>query len=83
MIWKLEYRKQAYEFLKKKGVLEKVEMKIIEYIRGEKQDIKRLKGNWKDFLRLRVGRIRVIFKIDLDNQVVAIVKAGFRGKIYK
>ena len=83
MTWKLECRKQAYEFLKKKGVFEKVEMKIIEYIRGEKQDIRRLKGYWKDFQRLRVGRIRVIFKIDPDNQVVAIVKAGFRGKIYK
>ena len=75
MIWKLECRKQAYEFLKKKGVFEKVEMKIIEYIRGEKQDIKRLKGNWKDFLRLRVGKIRVIFQIGAHS-VRAIFPSG-------
>jgi len=83
MTWKLECRKQAYGFLKNRGIFEKVELKIIEYVRGEKQDIIRLKGNWKDFLRLRVGKIRVIFKIDSDNQVIEIVKAGFRGKIYK
>lgn len=50
MIWKLECRKQAYGFLKNRGLFEEVEMKIMGYIRGEKQDIKKLKGNWKGFL---------------------------------
>jgi mRNA interferase RelE/StbE len=83
MRWKFKYRRQAYGFLKNREVFEKIEMKIMGYVGGKKQDIKRLRGNWQDFLRLRIGKIRVIFRIDPDNQVIEIVKAGFRGKIYK
>lgn len=44
MTWRIECRKQPYEFLKNHGILRKVEMKIIGYINGERQAIKRLKG---------------------------------------
>jgi len=83
MTWKIKYKKQAFEFLKNKGIFDKIEIKITGFVKGEKQDIKKLKGDWKDLLRLRDGKIRVIFKIDLDNQTIEILKAGFRGKIYK
>jgi len=83
MTWKLTCKKQAWKFLNERRIFEKVEMKILGYIKGEKQDIKRLKGNWEGFLRLRMGGVRVIFEIDVDNQIIRIVKAGFRGKIYK
>jgi mRNA interferase RelE/StbE len=83
MKWKFKYRKQAFTFLEENDLLEKVRNKIVDYIRGEKVDIKKLKGNWKGFLRLRTGKIRVIFKLDVDNKVVEVYKAGFRGKIYR
>ena len=57
MIWKFKYRKQAFSFLKENDFVEIVKDKIINYIRGEKVDIKKLKGNWEGFLRLRVGKI--------------------------
>jgi len=83
MTWKLKFRKQPHDFLRSRGIFEKVAMKIIAYVRGEKQDVKKLRGNWEDFLRLRVGKIRIIFQIDPDNLVIEVVKAGFRGTIYK
>ena len=83
MIWKFKYRKQAFSFLKENDFVEIVRNKIISFIRGEKVDIKKLKGNWEGFLRLRVGKIRVIFKLDVENKVVEIYKAGLRGKVYK
>jgi len=82
MTWKFKYRKQAFVFLKENELLEKVRNRIVDFIRGEKVDVKKLKGEWKGFLRLRIGKIRVIFKLDTDNKVVEIYKAGFRGKIY-
>ena len=83
MIWKFKYRKQAFSFLKENDFVEIVRDKIINYIRGEKVDIKKLKGKWEGFLRLRVGKIRVIFKLDVENRVIEIYKAGLRGKVYK
>jgi mRNA interferase RelE/StbE len=83
MTWKFKYRKQAFSFLKENDLLEAVRGKIVSYIRGEKVDIKKLRGNWDGFLRLRIGKIRVNFKLDIENKVVEIYKAGIRGKVYK
>ena len=83
MTWKVKYRKQAFSFLKENHLFEIVRDKIVSYIRGEKVDIKKLRGNWNGFLRLRIGKIRVIFKLDIENKVVEIYKAGMRGEVYK
>ena len=83
MTWKFKYRKRAFSFLKENDLFETVRGKIVSYIRGEKVDIKTLRGNWDGFPRLRIGKIRVIFKLDVENKVVEIYKAGMRGKIYK
>ncbi|WP_456371274.1 type II toxin-antitoxin system RelE family toxin [Thermodesulfatator atlanticus] len=81
-MWKFKYRKQAFIFLKENNLLEKIRDKLIEFLKGERVDVKRLKGEWKGFLRLRIGRVRVIFRLDPENKVIEIYKAGFRGKIY-
>ena len=83
MTWKIEYRKQAYNFLKQAYLISETEEEIIRFIRGDKRDVKRLKGKWQNCLRLRIGKVRVIFKIDTDRYFIEIVRAGFRGKIYK
>lgn len=40
-----------------------------------------MKGNWRGYYRLRIGDVRFIFKI-VDNEIVFIEEADFRGKIY-
>ena len=83
MIWKFKYRKQAFSFLRENDFVKIVKDKIINYICDEKVDIKKLKGNWGNFLRLRIRKIRVIFKLNIENKAVEIYKAGLRGKVYK
>ncbi|MCD6362457.1 MAG: type II toxin-antitoxin system RelE/ParE family toxin [Synergistetes bacterium] len=83
MIWKFRYRKQAFSFLNGHDLLEPVRDKIASYISGERVDIKKLKGRWRGFLRLRIGKVRVVFKLDVENKIVEIYKAGLRGEIYK
>ena len=44
-------------------------------------DIKNLKGEWKGYQRMRVGKMRVIFQINTD--VLLVYEIDFRGDIYK
>ncbi|MGA9381932.1 MAG: hypothetical protein WBV73_24490, partial [Phormidium sp.] len=45
-------------------------------------DIKMLEGEWQGFLRMRVGKIRIIFTIDTERDELQIYNIGFRGDIY-
>ena len=46
-------------------------------------DIKKMKGNWEGYYRLRIGKIRVIFMVDLTLGDIEIYNIGFRGDVYK
>lgn len=46
-------------------------------------DIKKLEGAWKGFLRMRIGKTRIIFKIDSLNKELLIYEIDFRGNMYK
>jgi len=46
-------------------------------------DIKNLKGDWKGFLRMRVGSLRIIFQINLQADELQIYAIDFRGNVYK
>ena len=45
-------------------------------------NIKRLKGEWLGYFRMRIGKIRVIFTIDRPEDEIKIVAIDFRGNIY-
>ena len=45
--------------------------------------IKTLEGEWQGFLRMRVGKIRIIFTVDVEQDELQIYDIGFRGNIYK
>ena len=44
-------------------------------------DIKKLKG--RPEFRLRVGKYRILFREDIDNNLYVITAIGSRGDIYK
>ncbi len=46
-------------------------------------DIKSLKGDWKGFFRMRVGKVRVVFTIDPEADELQVYDIDFRGNIYK
>ncbi len=45
--------------------------------------IKKLKGKYKDYFRLRVGNYRVIFRVEKKKLVVLVVRIAHRKEIYK
>ena len=46
-------------------------------------DIKKLKGKWEGFYRLRVGKIRLIFTVSLESAEIEIRTIAARGDVYK
>lgn len=46
-------------------------------------DIKKLKGKWEGYYRLRVRNIRIILTINSNDNLIRIHDIGFRSGIYK
>lgn len=82
MEWQIRIHRRAYRFLeslhedKKKIIMEKLRELVLTLEHGvlpyRRLDIRRLRGEWKGFLRLRVGDIRIIFRIDFETKTIYI-----------
>lgn len=88
MIWRLRISREAEKFLAKNQLTTKeiVELvgKAVRYFHGEdiNIDIKKLKGTWMGFYRIRNGRLRVIVEFDFQNSIASIEEIDWRGNIY-
>ena len=60
-------------------------VKFLKKMRGESIniDVKKLKGSWKDYYRLRRGKVRIIFDVDYKDRSLFVEKIDFRGEVYK
>lgn len=84
MNWQIKYKKNAWNFLFEQQLVEKFESKLKILLSGEGPvDVKKLSGRLIGHFRMRIGKVRVIFKIDPERKVVFVKKADFRGNIYK
>jgi mRNA interferase RelE/StbE len=90
----LNFSKNALKFLKKLSDkdTERVRNKILQLLNSVEEsglvasgelDIKTLEGEWQGFLRMRVGKIRIIFTVNIEEDELQIYDIGFRGDIYK
>ena len=91
MRWMLKYTKQAVKFLEKTpnmsaetldSSIQKALKKVI--LREHTNiNIQKMKGEWKDFYRIREGDLRIILKFDDQEHSVLIHRIGWRGDVYK
>jgi len=90
-VWQYAFSKDAEKSLKNipsktvSVILQRIK-NIGDWLDDKKElvaDIRKLHGEWEGFFRLRIGRIRVIFSIDEENEIVKIHDIGSRGDIYK
>ncbi len=79
MKYKIIYKKKALKFIQQqpRNQQERI-IKAIEKL--PKGDIVRVETT--DKYRLRVGDYRILFKIDNDKLIIAVVNAVSRGQIY-
>ncbi|WP_330204995.1 hypothetical protein [Cyanobacterium sp. Dongsha4] len=91
---KLKFSKSAVKFINNLSEKEqlKIKQKLKYLIKKINEDnnipfqelnIKTLTGNWKGYLRLRIGKIRIIFRINSIDSELLIYEIDYRGSIYK
>lgn len=82
MTYKINIKKEALKFINKQG--KKQQIRLYEAIyKLPNGDILPLRGNYKNFYRLRVGTYRVIFEWIEDRIIIDVTDADNRGDIYK
>ncbi len=92
MVWKVKYHKRAICFLqsldegtRRRGLNRIDELKDAlneGKFPYKRLQIRKLKGSWEGFFRMRVGKIRVIFKLDINEEVIYIYNVHFREGAY-
>ncbi len=93
MAWTIEFKGKFSKFISKqeKDTQERVRIslnKLLDYLNSgvlpfDEMDIKQLHGKAKGFMRLRIGKIRIIFKINIELKILGIHAVDYRGGIYR
>lgn len=89
MKWHIDFSRESIVFLKNNNLYESVILEQIKFalrkFSGEdiNVNIKKLKGKWDRFYRIRNGKLRIIAKFNFDNFCVYIDRIDWRGNIYK
>ncbi len=89
MNWVLNFSDRSLKFIKKNNLTEEEItshiVKAINKLQGEdvNVDIKKMKGKWNGFIRIRIGKVRVITDISFGEQKVYVDIIDFRGGVYK
>ncbi len=83
----MSYSKRADKFIKKEKIEDKVraavEKFILKYVGGNINiDVKKLKGAWQGYHRIRIGEMRIIVKAVKDAKHIIVDGVDFRGSVY-
>jgi mRNA interferase RelE/StbE len=88
MKWEIEYSKRADNFIEEHRIKDIVRESIKNFVlkitgANINIDIKRLKGEWAGYHRIRKGKIRIILKPNIESKSVFVDVVDFRGNVYK
>ena len=85
---KVEFLKEALDELKRidsiwqKRIINKIKI-LSKNPQSLANNIKKLKGKYNEYYRLRVGNYRIIYSEERDHLTILIVRIGHRRKIYQ
>ena len=89
MKWRIDFSKDSLRFITQNKIKDNFITDEIGFalrkFSGENinVDIKKLKGEWADFYRIRSGKIRIIVEFQFENCLAYIEKIDWRGNVYK
>ncbi len=88
MKWTVRYSKQTSKFLEKNSIdsldsdIRKAIKKVV-IMENTNINIKKMKGEWKGFYRIRQGDLRIIIRFEAEKKIVFVHRIGWRGNVYK
>lgn len=88
-MWKINLSKQTDRFMRNKKIKDNEILsfinKFINYSKGsdENIDVKRIKGKWKGYYRIRIGKVRIMLKVDFKEKIIFVDRMDYRGRVYK
>ena len=92
MGWTVKYHREAKKFLKRLeddkrnlilNKLNELRLCLEEGIFPVRRfDLKKLKGKWTGFFRLRVGDFRIIMRIDISRKTIFVYHVHYRERVY-
>ena len=88
-MWKIDLSKQADKFIEKENVDEDeilfLVQKFINYSKGldENIDVKKMKGKWRGYHRIKIGKVRMILKVNFKERQILVDRIDYRGRVYK
>jgi len=86
-LYKVEFLREAVKELSRidsiwqKRILNKIKI-LTENPKRLANNIKKLKGRYQEYYRLRVGDYRIIYSIEKDRLLILIIRVGHRKEIY-
>jgi mRNA interferase RelE/StbE len=88
MKWTIHYSKEAKKFMEEHNIVYEIREELKNFLRklkGENVniDIRKLKGNWEGYYRLRKGKLRIIFEVNKDDKIIYVERIDFRGEVYE
>ena len=89
MKWRIDFSKDSLKFLEKNNLkedflIEKIKLALRKF-KGEdiNIDIKKLRGKWEGFYRIRFGKLRIIAEFQFEYYRAYIERIDWRGSAYK
>jgi len=88
-VWKIDITKQADKFIEKENIKEEKILSLIQsfinYSKGldENVDVKKMKGKWKGYHRIKIGKVRIILKVGFKERQILVDRIDHRGRVYK
>lgn len=89
MKWRIDFSTDSLKFLRKNNLqedfsIEKIKLALRKF-KGEDVNIniKKLRGEWEGFYRIRSGKLRIIVEFQFDYCRAYIEEIDWRGGVYK
>jgi len=89
MKWRIDFSKDSLKFLEKNNlqenfIIDKIKL-VLRKFKGEdiNINIKKLRGEWEGFYRIRFGKLRIIAEFQFEGCRAYIERIDWRGSVYK
>jgi len=88
MKWAIEYSRRANDFIEEQEIHDKVRDSLRDFIlklsgSSINIDVKKLKGDWAGYYRIRKGNVRIIIMPDAESRTIFVDIVDFRGSVYR